>query len=1110
MISKLYYLILFIMTTFSLSPIFPDDWKDLEEGEIKEVYGSEKSKKYSMSNIFGEIEKWDNHYGVRILYLYDYTDYPKYNSTQFFPFYYRINSKIDNREKFRFLNYTSKQEKEQTDKSVLPLIYWGGNTKYNHNYHAAFPFYSYSITQNDALENKNLILFPATYYYTYQSISSESFTRESHFSILHGRTLEKYKSTNKNRESSIWFPIIPLIRYTTLEDSYFHYTIPVYGYYRKETAQEEQLKFGFSLFPFFYSRSSYPIADKNRHYDITHWTLFHYRSVEEDTGGFKEYTHKSKWGFPVIPFLFYSSFEQGDGNYKRILTLFHWASSEKGELDSFSFLPFVFYKKKDYFRIPILFIDKDLSAPSSSYGRSFMPLFLYYNRWDPSSQTFVLGPWVSLTNDAKKESTKTLFPFYFQSKSEKKEITLILPLYVNYNDKESDYNFNLLYFTRSSSGVVNPSLSLGKKENKWYFDTDFTVLYYLASFSFRQTIEKPKFLRNVLERNKSFEELEEDKKKELALAKNSKAKNTDNTPKLTRKKSVTRDESLSFSGYSLLFGVLSYEAADSRRHFRLLPLSWLSWDKESSDKVLVAPLFLWYQSDLLEYFVFFPFYGKQKDETSEKKAVLLNAYIQETYKENNWKETSVAWPLVNWFSSDTKSGHRVLPFYIQQNYKTKDSESNYNYTLFSYFQKTKTNDTLNTNFLLWPGLTYYESFNRKDLNTDGGVTEYNSSTLWVTPFFYRGKDTSSSHTNFLWLFDLKYRGDKLDRVIAFPFFYFSDGFFGIFPISFTNKGSNFWTFTLFNYLNISENTFYYNFLFLAEAEKNPNLLELNLFLKSIQYANTKESSNFHGLWGYGWNFSRDKGKWEEASILSYLGGGYRKDGLNSIYNLSLLFYHNSSPDSYQNWTLGNYRRVSKEGIRNNFLYLADYEYFASDNTYTWDFLFTGIRYHNLKTESYFQGAYGFAWNFKKENDIWKDATFLWLGYSRRNEETVYNFLPIIRTYDYKEEHSRIYGPLLLYTSEEEGKKLHLGLLGLGYWYSKDERNKEEDTYILLGTLYREYTERERGFRARGSLWGWLWDYQKEEETSFEKYSVLKLFSYTKEADGTKKILGISF
>ncbi|HRG48320.1 MAG TPA: hypothetical protein PLG41_19085, partial [Leptospiraceae bacterium] len=164
-----------LIILFNTIPIFTKDWKDLEEGEIKEVYGSEKSKKYSMSNVFGEIEKWDKHYGVRILYLYDYTDYPKYNSTQFIPFYYRINSKIDNREKFRFLNYTSRQEKEQIDKSVLPLIYWGGNTKTNHNYHAAFPFYSYSFTQNEALENKNLILFPATYYYSYQSIASESF-----------------------------------------------------------------------------------------------------------------------------------------------------------------------------------------------------------------------------------------------------------------------------------------------------------------------------------------------------------------------------------------------------------------------------------------------------------------------------------------------------------------------------------------------------------------------------------------------------------------------------------------------------------------------------------------------------------------------------------------------------------------------------------------------------------------------------------------------------------------------------------------------------------------------------------------------------------------------
>jgi hypothetical protein len=123
----------FLLTLSNLA-IYSEDWKDLEEGEEKEVYGSEKSKKYSSSNIFWEVEKWDKHYGVRILYLYDYTDYPKYNSTVFIPFYSRINSKIDNREKFRFLNYNYKIENSEISRSVFPFIFWGNDQKINQSY----------------------------------------------------------------------------------------------------------------------------------------------------------------------------------------------------------------------------------------------------------------------------------------------------------------------------------------------------------------------------------------------------------------------------------------------------------------------------------------------------------------------------------------------------------------------------------------------------------------------------------------------------------------------------------------------------------------------------------------------------------------------------------------------------------------------------------------------------------------------------------------------------------------------------------------------------------------------------------------------------------------
>lgn len=1091
-----------------ISPIYSDEWADLEEGKKKEVYGSEKSKKYKMSNIFGEIESWDKHYAVRLFYIYDYTDYPKYSLTQFFPFYYRFNSKLDNREKFRFINYTSRIEKSQSDKSLLPLIFWGQNTQINSSYQMVLPFYYNASTANQQLDKKDLMIFPITYFYFYENKKENSFFKESHYSLLHGRSIQKNKISNQFLENSYWFPAIPIIRYTSSENSFFHYVFPIYGYSESETPKKEETKFLFSLFPFYYANSSYIIEGKNRHRDLTHWTLFHYRSVEEDKGGFREYTHKSVWGFPLLPFLYYSAFKQGDGNYKRILTLFHWQTNETDELDAISVLPFFYYKKKDFLRIPILFIDKDLSAPTASYGRTFIPLILYYNKWDPTSHTTVFGPWVSLENKIKNETFQTAFPIYWKSQSEKRDLTLVLPFYANYNDKESDYHFNLLWFTKSNTGAVNPGLSLGKKEDKWYLDTDLTVLYYLANISYRQLIEKPKFLRNVLDRNKSFEEIEKEKKEELAAQKKAVSKQ-DNSPKITKKKTISREDSYNFMGYSLLFGLLSYEAADSKRHFRLLPLSWLSWDKDSDDKVYVAPLFLWYQSDLLEYFVLFPLYGKQKDESSEKKVFLINAYIQESYKEKNWQESSVVWPLINWYTSDERQGHRFLPFYIHQNYKSQNRDKTKNYTLFSYFEKEVNQDYSSESFFFWPALTYYESNKYKLDNKNDKEFTGSKYKLYVTPFFYRNKTLESTHTNFLWFIDFSFYKNTLSRGIVFPFYYFSDGNFGIFPLSLNNTNNKFWTFTLLNYLKIYNDEFYYNFLFLVEIEKKPKNFESNFLLYAIQYKKSESEFSLNGLWGYAWNFNKTSEKWNEANIFWYLGGGYRTNGENSIYNLSLLFYYATNGKDYQNWLLGNYTRKSSQGFRNNFLYLVDYEDFTPDGSYTWDFLFTTIRYYNLKNEKFFQAGYGYIWNFRKENELWSDATFLWLGYSKSANETVYNFLPLIRTYDSQNENSRIYGPLLLYTSEESGKNFHLGLFGLGYWYRKDPQNKEEDTYILLGTLYREYTEKERGFRARGSFWGLLWDYQKEEETSFEKFSILKFFSYSTEADGTKKIMGIS-
>ncbi len=64
---------------------------------------------------------------------------------------------------------------------------------------------------------------------------------------------------------------------------------------------------------------------------------------------------------------------------------------------------------------------------------------------------------------------------------------------------------------------------------------------------------------------------------------------------------------------------------------------------------------------------------------------------------------------------------------------------------------------------------------------------------------------------------------------------------------------------------------------------------------------------------------------------------------------------------------------------------------------------------------------------------------------------------------------------------------------------------------LMGIAYNEVQQPERGYRARGSLWGLLWNYETE-DTGFRKFSVLKiLYSRTVEIDGDirTRILGIT-
>ncbi|MCW7458904.1 hypothetical protein ND859_11170, partial [Leptospira bandrabouensis] len=115
------YVLVLLFITFPLG-IFPKTWPDLEAEKKIKVYGSERSAKFTASNIFYDVENWTNHYSVRALGIYRYFDYPKAKTKSIFPFYYHIQSKSDNREYKRILNVNITKEKESIDQSFYPFV----------------------------------------------------------------------------------------------------------------------------------------------------------------------------------------------------------------------------------------------------------------------------------------------------------------------------------------------------------------------------------------------------------------------------------------------------------------------------------------------------------------------------------------------------------------------------------------------------------------------------------------------------------------------------------------------------------------------------------------------------------------------------------------------------------------------------------------------------------------------------------------------------------------------------------------------------------------------------------------------------------------------------
>ncbi len=412
----------------------------------------------------------------------------------------------------------------------------------------------------------------------------------------------------------------------------------------------------------------------------------------------------SYW-FPFIP-LYFKSYNEKDGTHKNLAWLIDWKTDTLGKLERFWFMPFIFHKPgvENYSYIFPFYMHPAGATQKKGYH---FGLFHYYS-WSPKKNILLTPLYYSRDNKINAQYYTHILPLYYSWKSTKSSGRILLPFYVNYEDKKTSLHLTLLGFFNQSIGPLGAGISFdaGVSKGDFYLDKDISFLYNVVKISTRVTIPNP-FKKKSKDKTQALDSPGEQNETTNQTADNSIVTDTDtsiagttktvtdknlhsiqNTEnitsdtndavvtdttdegKLSKKRTFTREDSSYFFGLSLLFGWTSYEIGNfgntTKRHFRMLPLFWLTWDTKSKDSVYVIPLpvpILWFNSEKQQkqYNIVFPFYGYQREGKSYSHIVLGNLFWKEYNHLERMHEYTALWPIFNLYSAKRKFGYRLFP-----------------------------------------------------------------------------------------------------------------------------------------------------------------------------------------------------------------------------------------------------------------------------------------------------------------------------------------------------------------------------------------------------------------------------------------------------------------
>ena len=559
------------------------------------------------------------------------------------------------------LYYFSKKENNgiATTHNYLLNTFWGRGEK--SRYLHVLPFYFSYQGENSGFTNILGII-----HRNYSEQGSQSWVLPFYYNkkvkgkYSYTNVLGLYNQVSKNGETDLRW-VLPVYFYK--KDRYRH-IVPLYFSGRTATGN-------YTAFLPFYARLYKEVKSKDGAFiDKTVVTPLWYHKRKTFETRYEEDEISSTFFFPIIPVYFQK--RKNGTTHRNLLYLADWEKDELG-LKRLWLMPLVFYKRNSYLHVfPFYFRP---NAYHAQRGVSFGPL--HYHRWSPEKKKL----WLLLHYSSVDYNNDTyqwhLFPLYYKWKTEKSSGHIFLPLFANYKDEHRSFHVNLLGIAKSmKQGLIQPRAGFNDGYREWYLDVDISWFYSLFRYSRRVTGPTPFF-------GKSYKE------------ETAETKQTDSVPSIQKQHSLSREDARDYTGYKLLFGLWSYEKADSKRHLRILPLSWLTWDQNSDNKLFVIPFpvpIVWYQAEKSHYRVIFPFYASQSHNGSYVNSWLLFAYIRSYDAEKDKHSVSVLWPLINYYHSPQESGSRILPFYIYKRTSKEGLEEKKFYSLFYYSVFSKKNN----------------------------------------------------------------------------------------------------------------------------------------------------------------------------------------------------------------------------------------------------------------------------------------------------------------------------------------------------------------------------------------------------------------------------------